>query len=54
MSDHGHSHPHQHDQHTPDKEVNDDDQRVDAKAALVIFVCLVAMAVHFVSGWTFS
>ncbi len=50
MSDHGHSHQ----QHAPDTEANDDDQRVDAKAALVVFIALVAMAVHFVSGWTFS
>ena len=50
MSVHGHSHQH----HTPDVEENDDDQKADAKGALVVFVCLVAMAVHFVSGWTFS
>ena len=50
MSDHGHSHDHP----TTDTDVNDDDQRADAKGALVVFVCLVLMAVHFVSGWTFS
>jgi|GEM_PF-2198350 len=50
MSDHGHSHQHQ----TPDVEVNDEDQRADAKGALIVFVCLVLMAVYYVSGWTFS
>jgi hypothetical protein len=29
------------------------DNRVDAKAILVVFCALVAAAVHFVSGWTF-
>jgi len=48
MSDHDHSH-----QHTSRVEDNDDDQRVDAWAALIVFIALVAMAVHFVSGWTF-
>lgn len=50
MSDHSHSHQ----EHAPQVEANDEDQRVDAKAALVVFVCLVAMAVYYVSGWTFS
>ena len=30
-----------------------DDQRTDAKAILVIFCAVIAMAVHFISGWTF-
>ncbi len=30
-----------------------DDQRTDAKAILVIFCTAIAMAVHFISGWTF-
>ena len=30
-----------------------DDQRTDAKAILVIFCAAIAMAVHFISGWTF-
>jgi hypothetical protein len=30
-----------------------DDQRTDAKAILVIFCVAIAMAVHFISGWTF-
>jgi hypothetical protein len=29
------------------------DQRTDAKAILVIFCTAIAMAVHFISGWTF-
>ncbi len=31
----------------------EDDQRTDAKAILVIFCTAIAMAVHFISGWTF-
>ncbi len=31
----------------------DDDQRTDAKAILVIFCATIAMAIHFISGWTF-
>ena len=30
-----------------------DDQRADAKAILVIFCAAIAIAVHFISGWTF-
>ncbi len=30
-----------------------DDQRTDAKAILVIFCAAIAIAVHFISGWTF-
>ena len=48
MSDHGHTHS-----QPPAADANDDDQRADARGALIVFVCLVAMAVHFVSGWTF-
>lgn len=29
------------------------DNRVDAWAILVIFCTAIAMAVHFISGWTF-
>ena len=29
------------------------DQRADAKAILVIFCTTIAIAVHFISGWTF-
>ena len=29
------------------------DNRTDVKAILVIFSAIIAMAVHFVSGWTF-
>lgn len=46
MSDHGHHAP----ETTP---ANDADQAADARGALIVFVCLVLMAVHFVSGWTF-
>ena len=31
----------------------EDDQRTDAKAILVIFCATIAIAVHFISGWTF-
>ena len=30
-----------------------EDQRTDAKAILVIFCATIAIAVHFISGWTF-
>ena len=48
MSDHGH-HP------APEHgaPANDEDQRQDARGAIIVFACLVAMAIHFVSGWTF-
>lgn len=52
MSDHGHHSAHSN-SHVADTPVNDDDQREDARGALIVFVCLVAFAVHFVSGWTF-
>ncbi|MCP5180298.1 MAG: hypothetical protein H6993_14450 [Pseudomonadales bacterium] len=32
---------------------NDDDARLDARVALIVFACLLAMIVHGVSGWTF-
>lgn len=31
----------------------EDDRRTDAKAILVIFITATAIAVHFISGWTF-
>jgi hypothetical protein len=31
----------------------EDDARTDVKAILVIFCAIIAMAVHFMSGWTF-
>jgi hypothetical protein len=31
----------------------EDDQRMDARALLVIFTMMVLGAIHFVSGWTF-
>ena len=31
----------------------EDDNRTDVKAILVIFAAIIAMAVHFMSGWTF-
>ena len=31
-----------------------DDSKADAKAALIVISCVVLMAIHFVSGWTFE
>jgi len=31
----------------------EDDNRTDVKAILVIFCTIIAMVVHFISGWTF-
>jgi len=46
MNDHGH--------HTPETSpANDADQRADARGVLIIFTCIILMAVHFVSGWSF-
>jgi hypothetical protein len=46
MSDHGH--------HTPEPTpANDEDQRADARGALIVITCLLLMFVHFASGWTF-
>ncbi len=50
MSDHGHSHQ----PPNPEIEADDEDQREDARGALIVFVCLVVMAVYYISGWTFS
>ena len=39
-------------QHTDGKDSGD--SRADALAMVVIYVAAVAMAVHFISGWTFD
>ncbi len=31
----------------------EDDNRTDVKAILVIFCAIIAIAVHYISGWTF-
>lgn len=39
--------------HPDDPEVSDD-TKADVKAGLIVFGCLLLMAIHFVSGWTFD
>ena len=39
---------------TEEQSVEDADNAADLKAIVVVFVCLVAMAAHMASGFTFQ
>ncbi len=47
-SDHGYEH-----ETTEVSPAGDADQREDAKGALIVITCLVAIIAHYVSGWSF-